>query len=1136
MPLSWNEIKDRALAFSKEWANESSESAEAKSFWDGFFYVFGISRRRIASFETPVQKSLDRSGYIDLLWKGFLLVEHKSRGKNLDTAFQQAKDYFPGLKETDLPRYIVVSDFARFRIYDLDIDKINEFQLSDLYKNVHLFGFIAGYQVHEIKPEDPVNINAAQLLGKLHDHLKLVGYEGFELEVYLVRLLFCLFADDTGIFELQQFQDYIELRTLEDGSDLANHLATLFHVLNTEEISRLKNLDEQLATFPYINGKLFEKVLSPASFDRNMRQMLLTCCTLNWSLISPAIFGSLFQSVMDEKLRRNLGVHYTTEQNILKIIQPLFLDELRQEFNRLKFNKQKLKSFHSRLAKMKFFDPACGCGNFLAITYRELRKLELDILLQLYKNQDTSALNILEVTLIDVDQFYGIEIGEFPSQIAQVSLWMTDHQMNILVSEAFGQYFKRLPLKKSPYILCRNSLETDWIDFVNPNAETYIISNPPFCGKQFQNEEQKNDMKRVFCNVDGAGVLDYVAGWYIKAAQFMDKFPSTKTAYVSTNSITQGEQVAILWKELILKYKVKIFFAHRTFKWGSEVAKGKATVHCVIIGFSNLEVRKKIIYDYDGVSSQSPTPIFATNINPYLVDAPNIFLSNRKKPMCYGIPEINFGNMPNDGGNLLLNENEKDFFENSEPGTMKWIRPFIGADEFLNGIKKWCLWLETIPPEELRKFPLIVQRVLAVKEHRLKSKRLATRKLADLPTLFGERRQPEQNYILVPRVSSEKRTYIPIGFFSPDVIVGDTNLCIPGANLYHFGVLTSSMHMAWVRSVGGRLESRYRYSNLLVYNNYPWPNPTEKQKNNITDLAQKILNIRSKYNTNTLADLYDPIMMPLELVKAHENLNRAVDIAYGKFRFDKEEERVAFLFNKYEEIVNLENSKKIHDNLNVKTSIASNKNTAEDLRLALATLVVKSLANSKTFGKTKFAKVFYIADMMCEQDLGTKYYREVAGPVDYNVLYNPDHKIEILAEKHHYFTIKKTGKRYSYILGKNIEESEEYGGHFFGDNLNELKRIIQKFQKLNTEQAEMIATLFACWNDLLLDKKNITDELIINEFQNNWDVSKKRFETRRLFRALEQMREHAIIPKGIKGHTFKKLEKPPPIGELEFDP
>ena len=703
---------------------------------------------------------------------------------------------------------------------------------------------------------------------------------------------------------------------------------------------------------------------------------------------------------------------------------------------------------------------------------------------------------------------------------------MIDHQMNILVSKAFGQYFKRLPLKKSPHILCRNALHEDWINFVNPHKETFIISNPPFCGKQFQNEQQKADMESVFSLIKGAGVLDYVCAWYIKSAQFMDKFPSTKAAYVSTNSITQGQQVPILWKELTQKYKIKINFAHRTFKWGSEVAKGKAAVHCVIIGFAILDAKKKIIFDYDNTSSERPLSIFAKNINPYLVDAPNVFLQNQKQPISSDVPEIVFGNMPNDGGNLLLGETEKIILEEQEAGAKKWIKPFLGAEEFLNGIKKWCLWLKDISPAELRALPLVSARVGAVKELRAKSKRTATKKLANTPFLFGEIRQPQKNYILIPLTSSERRKYIPIGFFSADTIAGNSNACIPGASLYHFGILTSSMHMTWVRSVGGRLKSDYRYSNLLVYNNYPWPFATDRQKSNIAELSQAILNIRLKYSESTLADLYDPISMPVELVKAHENLNRAVDIAYGKLSFENEAERVAFLFNKYLELINT------IELIPEKTQIKPKEN---DLRLTLATMIVKSLANSKGFGKTKFAKVFYMADMICDQDLGTKYYRDVAGPIDYNVLYSSNHKIENLAEEHGYFTIKKIGNSFRYITGKNIQEVEDSATLFFGSEVTKLEKLINKFKSLNTEQAEIVATLFACWNDLLIDKKDITDQLIVHEFQNNWDPSKTRFDTERLFSILEQMKKHSITPRGIKGHTYKKRQKPPPIGELKFD-
>jgi hypothetical protein len=490
MPLSWNEIKTRALAFSKEWQDESSEDAEAKSFWDGFFNVFGISRKRVASFEEPVKKLGDKHGYIDLFWKGVLIVEHKSRGKSLDKAYSQALDYFPGVTERDLPKYVIVSDFARFRLYNLEEKEQHEFDLKDLHKNVRLFGFIAGYQTHKIQEQDPVNIKAAEQMGKLHDQMKDAGYSGHPLELYLVRLLFCLFAEDTGIFERQQFKDYIEERTCEDGSDLGHHLSTVFQVLNTPREKRLTNLDEQLAAFPYVNGKLFEEMLPTAGFDSAMRQELLNCCALDWSRISPAIFGSLFQSIMDKAARRNLGAHYTSEENILKLIKPLFLDALWEEFEKIKNNKNKLFEFHKKLRRLNFLDPACGCGNFLVIAYRELRLLELEIL-RASRTSEQSLLDVHSLINLNVDQFFGIEIEEFPAQIAQVALWLMDHQMNLLVSEEFGLYFVRIPLETSSQLSAGNALKIDWETVVPARHVSYIMGNPPFVGAFICNEEQR---------------------------------------------------------------------------------------------------------------------------------------------------------------------------------------------------------------------------------------------------------------------------------------------------------------------------------------------------------------------------------------------------------------------------------------------------------------------------------------------------------------------------------------------------------------------------------------------------------------------------------------------------------------------
>lgn len=901
MPLSWNEIKDRALAFSMEWIDESSEDAEAKSFWDEFFNVFGVTQRRVASFEVPVKKADGRGGFVDLLWKGVLLVEHKSRGKNLDRAFQQALDYFPGLKERDLPRYVLVSDFSRFCLYDLDLAETCEFALTEFYQNVYRFGFIAGYQIRSFGQQDPVNRAAAERLGRLHDALQAVGYSGHALEVALVRLLFCLFAEDTAIFERRQFQDYIETRTAEDGSDVGPHLAQLFQVLNTPQEQRFKNLDEQLAAFPYVNGRLFAELLPIAAFDRTMRDLLLDACALDWSRISPAIFGSLFQSILDPAARRHLGAHYTTETNILKALCPLFLDQLRTEFERLRQNPKRLFEFQKKLANIRILDPACGCGNFLVVAYRELRLLELEVLRELLRTRQI-IMDVSQLVLVDVDQCYGIELAEFPAQIAQVALWLTDHQMNLQVSEAFGHYFVRLPLRKAPNIVHGNALALDWRTIIDPEALSFIVGNPPFVGKAFQTEAQKAEIDTVFAGVKGAGILDYVACWYRKAAEYMTDHPAIRAAFVSTNSITQGEQVGALWPELF-KRGARINFAHRTFQWTSE-ARGKAAVHCVIVGFALQDELEKWLFDYETLKSE-PHSIKANQISPYLVDAANVVLENRRSPI-YPVPPIVFGSMPNDGGYLLLSTVEKQALLAREPKADRWLRRLLGSDEFINNSERWCLWLVGIGPDELRAMPAVLERVEAVQRYRLESSRAATKALATTPALFGEIRHPQTgSYLLIPSVSSERRPLIPIGIFSADVISTNLNLIIPNATLYHLGVLSSTMHMAWVRAVCGRLESRYRYSAGIVYNNFPWPEATKLHCQTIESAAQTVLDARARFPNATLADLYDPRTMPPELVKAHRLLDRAVDTAYGKTAFASEAERVAFLFERYQQLTSL---------------------------------------------------------------------------------------------------------------------------------------------------------------------------------------------------------------------------------------
>ena len=896
MPLSWNEIKSRAIAFSQEWEHETSEDAEAKSFWDGFFHVFGISRRRVATFEQSVKKADNKQGFIDLLWKGVILVEHKSRGKSLDKAMQQAKDYFPGLKEHELPKYILVSDFQKFKLYDLDTNITTEFILKDFINQVHLFGFIAGYEKRTYKDEDPVNIQAAELMGKLHDKLEAVGYRGHDLEVYLVRFLFCLFADDTGIFDKGIFWEYIDLHTKSDGSDLAMHIASIFHTLNTPPEKRLTNLDTNLAQFPYVNGKLFEEVLQPAAFDSKMREMFLEACGFDWGKISPAIFGSMFQAVMNPTERRNLGAHYTSEKNIQKLIKPLFLDDLYLELEKVKSNRGKLQELRQKIANLYFLDPACGCGNFLIITYRELRNLEIKILQALNKNGQ-QFINIQDIIKVNVDQFAGIEYDEFAVRVAEVAMWLIDHQMNIQVSHEFGQYFFRVPLTKSAKIVHGNSLRIDWETVVDKEKLSFILGNPPFVGAMIMNAQQRNDIDHVFHGEKGIGVLDYVCAWYIKAAKIIEN-SQIKVGFVSTNSISQGEQVAILWNILFNKYKIKIHFAHRTFKWNNE-AKGNAAVHCVIIGFANFDIAEKYISDYEDIQGE-PLTIKAKNINPYLVDGSDTIITNKSFPIA-NIPLMRFGSMPRDGGNLIFTETEKEEFIKIEPQAEKWIRPYTGAQEFINGYSRYCLWLVDISPKELKALPEVLKRVNKVKQFRLESKAVSTQKFATTPTLFCQIAQPDTDYLLVPRVSSERRKYIPIGFICKNIIGNDQVLLIPNATLYLFGMLTSEMHITWVKYVCGRLKSDYRYSNTIVYNNYPFPeNVNEKQKQKVEIAAQAVLDTRAKYPDSSLADLYDPLTMPPDLVKAHQILDKAVDLCYRPQPFVSELNRIEFLFSQYE--------------------------------------------------------------------------------------------------------------------------------------------------------------------------------------------------------------------------------------------
>lgn len=912
MPLSWNEIKARSIAFSREWADETRETAEAKSFWDAFFNVFGMARRAVASFEEPVRSIQGTYNRIDLFWKGCLLAEHKSAGKDLEKAKGQAFDYVQDLiregRKDDAPRYIVITDFAHIQLYDLEADErlVADFPLKEFHRHIKHFAFIAGYKQHAFAEEPAVNIKAAELMANLCDTLEDAGYPDHHRQVYLVRLLFCLFANDTGIFDSKAFDLLVEESAI-DGKDLGPALAEFFETLNTPRDQRQSTLDESLAGLPYVNGGLFAALLPGAHFNTAMREALLDATRFDWSRISPAVFGALFQGVMEPRARRQIGAHYTSEANILKVIRPLFLDDLQEQLKKAGTNHAALDRLHDKIAVLKFLDPACGCGNFLVIAYRELRAIENNLLATLHQGQTVT--DISHLARVDVDQFYGIEIDEWPARIAEVAMWLMDHQMNCDLAEKLGQYFVRLPLKKSPAILNTNALRADWSKILPPEKCSFIMGNPPFIGKKEQNEEQKTDMEAVCGHIKGNGVLDFVTAWYFKAAEYMRANPSITCAFVSTNSIAQGEQVGVLWPALF-EVGARIHFAHRTFPWESE-ARGKAHVHVVVIGWALRDSLKKRLFDHDGDTVQISEP---KNISPYLVEGANITLRTLTTPIN-GAPAISYGSMmidkdrkAGDDAGLILSPAHRAALLAESPALAPFTRRLYGGDEFLNNEERWCLWLVDAPPTILRSSKLLMTRIETVRNFRMGSSRPQTRELAATPTLFGEIRQPATPYLLIPKVSSERRTYIPIGFMLPKDIASGSALVVPDATLYHFGVLTSAMHNAWMRSVAGRLESRYQYSGNIVYNTFPWPEKvSDSRRLEIERCAQIVLNERAKHQARgaTLADLYDPVTMPPGLAKAHAALDRAVDRAYRSAPFISERARVEHLFSLYQSLTTL---------------------------------------------------------------------------------------------------------------------------------------------------------------------------------------------------------------------------------------
>ena len=917
------EKREAVRQFIQKWQNKGKEDEDDRSYW------LDILQRVLGAQDATDRVEFQKKVIVDGNTKRVdayipetkIIIEQKSKGLPLDrkitqsggielTPYEQAKRYNDNLPTSEKAKWIITSNFQELWIYDMDTrvpeDSIVKIHIRDLHGNYSMLDFLLEKKVVKVSREVDLSQEAGKLVGKIYDAF-LKQYHDPEskktlesLNVLCVRLVFCLYAEDAGLFDqAASFSKYI---AQYEPKDMRQALISLFRVLDTPSNERPDlYLSEELDSFPYVNGGLFadESIIIP-KITQEIKEALEEAGHFNWREISPTIFGAVFESTLNPETRRKGGMHYTSIENIHKVIDPLFLDDLRAEFSEIsktgikKQKEAKLKNFQNKLAGLTFLDPACGSGNFLTETYISLRRLENDVLRELQDGQVAFGDTNWNPIKVSISQFYGIEINDFAADVAKTALWIAESQMLKETEDVVLMHLDFLPLKSNVNIHVGNALQTAWEDIVPKYRLSYIIGNPPFVGARLMSAEQKNDMVSIFGKAKNVNNLDYVSCWYKKATDMMAG-TNIRSALVSTNSITQGEQAAILWKPLF-KSGIHIDFAHRTFRWDSE-ASLKANVHCVIIGFSS-------------VSNNSPRKLFtsdilqtANNINGYLVDAPDIFVESRKEPIV-DVPSVIFGSMPNDGGILSdFDTDRKNEIVRKYPVAEIMFKRFLGATEFLHNKERWCLWLVNISPDDLRKVPPVMDAIQRVKELRENSNRAATKKLADFPTLFGEIRQPNEKYIIIPRHSSQNRRYIPFGFVSPDVICGDANLLMPKATLYEFGVMSSNVHNAWVRTICGRIKSDFRYSVNIVYNNFPWPTPTAEQKAKIEKNAQMILDARDLYPDSSLADLYDPLTMPKELLKAHIANDKAVMQAYGlDVGKTSEADCVAFLMKRYQEL------------------------------------------------------------------------------------------------------------------------------------------------------------------------------------------------------------------------------------------
>ncbi len=909
---SSQEVLTRARAFTRKYDGITVERAESQSFWNDLLLVFAIDRRAVgAEFErVTLRTDTGGTGRIDVLWPGILLAEHKSLGKDFTTALAQADAY--ELEDHEQPRLTVVCDFARFLVRDNHTGRQTEFALADFPDKLGWFGPLVHNELTELSPQRPVDVKAAEKMADLHDQLRAAGYAGHNLRILMTRLLFCFFADDARIWAHGKLDGYLRSAPPQFAGAA---LAQLFEVLNTPPADRSAMLDDALVTFPYVNGGLFAENLPISNLSPALLEALIaTSEEVDWSAVSPAVFGAMFQGVMDATERHNLGAHYTSEENILRLIEPLFLDELYQDIEDAA-TVAALEKVWQRMAAMRFLDPAAGCGNFLVVSYRELRRVErhlMDKLRRLAKDDSRfyakypwvmgqRYLDSAAASRMGVGQFHGIEIDEWPAQIAQVAMWLQDHLANMELEEQFGGQQTRLPLVDTAHITVGNALRMDWQQVMGTDRATHLLGNPPFLGHAMRDADQNEDMASVWGKTKGSGALDYVTCWFKKAADYIDG-TTTRVAFVSTNSLSQGEQPAVLWGFLSSK-DIHIDFAHRSFNWTNE-ARGKAAVHVVITGFSQgRKPAKKPLWTYPDINAPGIRSEVVV-INAYLAGAAEVLVTNRRTPLSPNARPMVFGSMANDGGHLVVSPDDAKTIRETDPIAAKYLRTFLGAAELIQGRDRYCLWLPDALPADLRNSPTIHARVKAVQQVRAASPRGSTQQLAATPALFGECRQPKARYLAVPRVSSGARQYVPMAFLDPDVIASDLLLTIEGATLSTFGVLSSSVFATWNRTVSGRLKSDFRISAEVTYNNFPWPSLTDQQTDLIETAAQAVLDARAAFPTSTLADLYDPVAMPAKLVKAHKDLNKVVLDAYGLKSSVTDADLLAALFTRYQALLN----------------------------------------------------------------------------------------------------------------------------------------------------------------------------------------------------------------------------------------